>query len=338
MVAVQRPPVNQYVVLKQQIKQAGLLEPQPAYYTFKILFNLGLLALSIACLVVFRRSWFLLLDAVFLAFVFAQIGYVGHDLGHRQIFRSAKWFQLASFITANLTLGWSWSWWLDKHNRHHGRPNELDVDPDIGIPLLAFTEAEALSRRGFHRFMVRHQAYLYLPLELLGWLTFLIFSIQFLASKKAKYPKSEAALMAVHYLWYIGLLLFCLNAWQALLFFVIHRALFGLYLGSVAAPNHKGMLVSDKGAPPDFLHQQILSSRNVRAHPITDFWYGGLNYQIEHHLFPTIPRNRLKEAQQLVKAFCREHDISYHETGFLQSYREIFQHLRQVSAPLRSKA
>ena len=337
MLAVQRPPVNQYVELKQRMKQAGLLEPQPAYYTWKILFTLGLLALSIACLVVFKRSWFLLLDAVFLAFAFAQIGYIGHDLGHRQIFRSTKWFELASFITGNLALGWSWNWWVDKHNRHHGHPNELEVDPDIGIPLLAFTVEEARSRRGFPRFMVKHQAYLYLPLELLGWVSFLIFSIQFLAQKKAKYPKTEAALMIVHYLLYAGLLFFCLNIWQALLFFVINRALFGLYLGSVAAPNHKGMLVSDKGAPLDFLHQQILSSRNVRAHPVTDFWYGGLNYQIEHHLFPTIPRNRLREAQQIVKAFCQEYGIAYHETGFLQSYREIFEHLYQVSAPLRSE-
>jgi fatty acid desaturase len=52
-------------------------------------------------------------------------------------------------------------------------------------------------------------------------------------------------------------------------------------------------------------------------------------------LFPTIPRNKLKAAQHIVKAFCQERSIPYHETGFLQSYREIFQHLHQVSAPLR---
>src|SRR5260221_12969013 len=88
MALVQRVPVNEYAELKQRIKQKGLLEQQPAYYTYKILFTLGLLALSIACLVVFNHSWFQLLNAVFLAFVCAQIGFVGHDIGHRQIFRS----------------------------------------------------------------------------------------------------------------------------------------------------------------------------------------------------------------------------------------------------------
>ena len=332
-----RSPINAYAELKRRIKQKGLMDQQPTYYTYKILFTLSLLAVSLTILLVAKHTSLQLLNAVFLAFVFAQIGFIGHDLGHRQIFRTNRLYETGSFIVANLLLGWSWSWWIDKHNRHHGHPNEPELDPDIAIPMLAFTEEEAQSKQGFLRFMVKYQAYLFLPLELLGWVSFLIFSIGFLLKKKAKYPLTEAFLMSIHYLLYFGLLFSCLSIWQAILFFVIHRALFGLYLGSVAAPNHKGMLVLDKDSPIDFLHQQVLSSRNVRAHPFTDFWYGGLNYQIEHHLFPTIPRNKLKEAQQNVKAFCQECSIPYHETSVLQSYREIFRHLHQVSASLRGE-
>lgn len=336
MIIAKRTPVNQYAELKQRIQQAALLKPQPVYYTFKILFTLGLLLVSISCLLLYKHSWWQMLNAVFLAFVTAQIGFIGHDVGHRQVFRRNISFGISSLVIGNLLIGWSLSWWIDKHNRHHGHPNEPDVDPDIGIPFLAFTEEEALAKPGFLRFMVRYQAYLYLPLELLGWLSFLIFSIGFLMQKKAKHPRVEGIVLVIHYLLYFGFLLFCLNVWQALLFFVIHRALFGLYLGSVAAPNHKGMLVSGTENRLDFLHQQVLSSRNVKSHPITDFWYGGLNYQIEHHLFPTIPRNNLGKAQQIVKAFCQEYDIPYHETGHIQSYREIFQHLHSVSAALSS--
>ncbi len=338
MVLVQRAPVNEYAELKQRMKQQGLLDQQPAYYTYKVLFTLSLLALSICCLLVFKHSWFQLLNAVFLAFAFAQIGFLGHDLGHRQVFRTTRNTEISSFVVGNFLLGQSWSWWVDKHNRHHGHPNQLDSDPDIAIPLLAFTEEEARSRRGFLRFMVKYQAYFVLPLELLGWLTFLIFSIRFLLERKAKYPLAEMSVMTLHYLLYFGLLFSCLNAWQAIVFFIVHRALFGLYLGSVAAPNHKGMLVLDKDSPMDFLRSQVLTSRNVKAHPLTDFWYGGLNYQIEHHLFPTMPRNRLREAQQIVRAYCEQHSIPYHETGMLQSYREILSYLHQVSAPLREKS
>src|SRR5438105_4850049 len=98
MLYTQRAPVNEYAELKQRIKQKGLLDQQPIYYTCKILFTLGLLVLSIACLVVFNHSWFQLLNAVFLAFAFAQLGFIGHDLGHRQIFRSTKYFLLSSFV------------------------------------------------------------------------------------------------------------------------------------------------------------------------------------------------------------------------------------------------
>jgi fatty acid desaturase len=328
---------NQYTELKRLIKQNRLLDQQPAYYTYKILFTMSLLTASVIFLLVVNNFELQLLNAVFMAFAFSQIGFLAHDIGHRQVFRTNRNTELSAFVIGNVLLGWSWSWWIDKHNRHHGHPNSLDSDPDIAIPLLAFTEEEARSRRGFLRFMVKYQGYFVLPLELLGWLTFLIFSIRFLFERKAKYPLAEALLMAFHYALYFGLLFSRLNIWQAMLFFIVHRALFGLYLGSVAAPNHKGMLVLDKDSQLDFLHQQVLTSRNVKAHPLTDFWYGGLNYQIEHHLFPTMPRNRLKEAQHIVKAYCEQHSIPYHETGVLQSYREILGYLHEVSAPLRSE-
>ena len=329
--------LNEYAELKQIIKQKGLLDKQPLYYTYKILFTLGLLAVSLAFLLIVHNFWLQLLNAVFLSFVFTQISYLGHDSGHRQLFRTTRTTELCGFIVGNFLVGWSWSWWIDKHNRHHGHPNQVDLDPDIDVPFLAFTEEEARSKKGFLRFTVKYQAYLILPLELLASLSFLIFSVRFILEKKAKYPAAELLVMTVHYLLYLGLLLSQLSIWQAAVFILIHRALFGLYLGSVAAPNHKGMLVLDKDSPLDFVRQQVLTARNVKAGAFNDFWYGGLNYQIEHHLFPTMPRNRLREAQQIVKAFCKQRSIAYHETGMLQSYREILQCLHEVSAPLRGQ-
>jgi fatty acid desaturase len=104
---------------------------------------------------------------------------------------------------------------------------------------------------------------------------------------------------------------------------------------SIFAPNHKAMPLLERDSKVDFLRRQVLTSRNVIAHPITDFWYGGLNYQIEHHLFPRLPRNKLREAQPIIRGFCRDHSIAYHETSVLQSYKEILQHLHEVGAPLR---
>jgi len=322
--------------LKRLIKKNGLLDPQPAYYAGKTAHTLGLLAVGLNLLFVLGDSWFQLLNAVYLAFVFVQISLLAHDFGHRQFsFRGPRKNDWLTLVFGNLLLGLSRQWWIDKHNEHHGHPNQMDVDPDVDIPLLAFEEEQALGKRGLARFVVKHQAALIFPLSLLQAISMLRSSIEFLAAKKAKSTLVEALTLCAHLALYLGLLLWVLEPLQALLFVAVHRGLFGTYMVSIFAPNHKAMPVLDKDSHLDFLRRQVLTSRNVVAHPITDFWYGGLNYQIEHHLFPRLPRNNLRAAQPIIRDFCREHSVAYHETGVFQSYKEILRHLHEVGKPLR---
>ena len=84
----------------------------------------------------------------------------------------------------------------------------------------------------------------------------------------------------------------------------VHQLLFGLHMGMVFAPNHKGMPILEKDNDLDYLTQQVLTARNIKPNPLVDFMYGGLNYQVEHHLFPNMSRNRLGEAQKIVRPFC----------------------------------
>lgn len=331
-------PRNDYGVLKQMVRERGLFAPQPRYYTAKIGFTLSLLVLSVAFVFLVHNWWLQLLNAAFLAFVDTQIGFLAHDIGHRQVFRG-RWKNLVGgLIFGNLLLGMSEEWWIDKHNRHHSHPNHLGHDPDVDVPVIAFTEEQALAKRGAPRFIVRHQRYFYLPITALLALSPRNLSIRFLLRKQAIHPRLEASFLAAHFVLYFGLLFSQLGLGMALLFFVVHHALGGMYLGSAFAPNHKGMPVVEDDNDLDFLRRQVLTSRNVIGSPLADFWYGGLNYQIEHHLFPSLPRNRLREAQVIVKAYCRGLGVSYHETSVAQSYREIFAELHRVSAPLRIKA
>jgi fatty acid desaturase len=322
--------------LKRLIKKNGLLDRQPAYYAGKTVFILGLLAVSLALLFVLDDTWFQLLNAAYLSFVFVQISLLAHDFGHRQFSFSAPWKNdWLTLILGNLLLGISRQWWIDKHNEHHGHPNQMDVDPDVDIPLLAFEEEQALDKRGFARFIVKYQAALIFPLSLLQAISMLRSSIEYLAAKKAKSTLVEGLTICAHFVLYLGVLFWVLEPLQALLFIAVHRGLFGTYMVSIFAPNHKAMPLLERDSKVDFLRRQVLTSRNVTAHPITDFWYGGLNYQIEHHLFPRLPRNKLRAAQPMIRDFCRNHCIAYHETSVLQSYKEILQHLHKVGAPLR---
>jgi fatty acid desaturase len=331
-----RTGTNPYADLKRIIKKDGLLDRQPAYFYGKFFLNTCLLAVGLALLPILGSTWLQLANAVYLAVVFVQISFLAHDLGHRQFTFRAPWKNnWATLIVGNLMLGLSRQWWIDKHNEHHAHPNQMDTDPDVDIPLLAFEEEQAFEKRGLARFVVKYQAVLIFPLSLLQSLSMLRSSAEFLVGGKARRPLTEASLIVAHYALYFGLLFSFLEPLQAVLFVVVHRGLFGVFMVSVFAPNHKAMPILEQDSEVGFLRRQVLTSRNVLAHPITDFWYGGLNYQIEHHLFPRLPRNKLKEAQPIIKDFCRKHDISYHETSVLQSYREILQHLHEVGAPLR---
>jgi fatty acid desaturase len=86
----------------------------------------------------------------------------------------------------------------------------------------------------------------------------------------------------------------------------------------------------------DYLRRQVLTSRNVRGGLLTDWALGGLNYQIEHHLFPNMPRSSLRRAQPLARQFCSEHQITYTETSLIGSYRVALRHLNELGAPLRA--
>jgi fatty acid desaturase len=108
------------------------------------------------------------------------------------------------------------------------------------------------------------------------------------------------------------------------------QAVAGLYLAAIVAPNHKGMPVWSDDRPPSFLEQQVLGSRNLRPHRLTDFFFGGLNYQVEHHLFPTMPRPNLGRARALVRPFCAAHGLEYDEVGVLTSYRRVLSELARV--------
>lgn len=326
---------SDYADLKRLIMREGLLDKQPAYYVFNTALRLTLLAASLAILLIVGNFWLQLLNAAFLAFVFAQLGFLGHDAGHRQIFNGAPRNDLFGLMPS-LLLGLSRSWWIDTHNQHHTNPNDLDLDPHTALPIFAFSEEQARSKRGLLRFLVAYQSFYFFPVLLLEGIGIRAASVQYLLRPEARHRVVEASLMMLHVVLYLGLVFYALSIGQALLFILVHQALFGLYTGSVFAPNHKGMPLLDRDSQLDFVRRQVLTSRDVKAHPLTDFWYGGLNYQIEHHLFPSMPRNNLKKAQIIVRAFCKERSIPYRESSALQSNREILQYLHQVGAASRA--
>jgi fatty acid desaturase len=329
---------SEYTQLSRQIKQAGLLDRQRGWYAAKIGLNLALLAAGGIAFFLLGESWWQLLTAAYLAVVATQIAFVGHDAGHRQIFRSRRANDLVGLVHANLLVGFSFGWWVPKHNAHHSNPNDEDLDPDIGIAVLAFTAAQARGKRGLARVIARSQAFLFFPLLLLEAAHLHVASVRSIIRGRGRANVAEGLLLLVHAAAYVTALLLVLTPLQAVAFAVVQQGLFGLYLGCSFAPNHKGMPTLTEADELDFLRRQVLTSRNVRGSRFVDFLLGGLNYQIEHHLFPNMPRPNLRHAQPLVREFCRQHNLPYTEATLFGSYAEALRHLHAVGAPLRPVA
>jgi len=330
------PYVEAYAELKGLLAQQGVFDRQPRYYTWKTLQTLSGFGLALVLLLTAPLFWLQLLNAAWLACVFTQMAFLGHDAAHRQIFQ-APWKTTLFCQLCTLLTGISYSWWTEKHNRHHRHPNDLERDPDVQLRCLTFAEAPRQTAPRLRRVIVKHQAWWFVPMLLLQGFAIRIHSIAFLCADRGRAPVVEPLCLAVHVGLYVGGVFALLGLWPGVAFMLVHQMLFGLYMGSVFAPNHKGMLMPQGGRPLDRLRQQVLTARNVRSHPVTDFWFGGLNYQIEHHLFPFMARNQLKAAQATVRAFCQARAIPYHETSIVQAYRDTLRYLHYVSAPLRQR-
>ena len=327
---------SEYAQLSRVVRAAGLLRRRKGYYRIKIGVNLLLLAGGWTLFALIGRSWWQLLVAVFLAVMFTQTGFIGHDAGHRQISGSKRADDMIGRIHGNLLIGLSYGWWTAKHNRHHARPNQVGRDPDIGGRAIAFTAGQVRARRRFGGWVARHQAWLFFPMLSLEAIHLHVAGVRTLMARRGTAAKvTEGVMLGAHIAGYLTALFLVLSPVQAVAFLLVQQGLFGAYLGCSFAPNHKGMPVLDEDDKLDFLRRQVITSRNIRGGWLTDFFLGGLNYQIEHHLFPSMPRPSLRHAQAPVRAFCEEHGIAYRETGLISSYGQVLRHLHVVGGSLR---
>jgi fatty acid desaturase len=334
------PRGSEFAPLLREIKRLGLLERRTGHYAAAMIVNLVLLAAVWAAVIAVGNSWWVLVLAVPMAVLSARTCFFGHDAGHQQIASSRKVHDLLGLFHGNLLLGMSYGWWNDKHNRHHANPNHTGKDPDVAAGVLVWTLDQARGRAGAGRgwwygWLTRHQAKLFFPLLLLEGFNLKVSAIRDLHNRPGAERTLEAWLIVIHHVVYVSVLFTVLPAHLAVLFILVHQMLFGLHLGSVFAPNHKGMEMPAETDDWGHLDKQVRTSRNVTGGPVTDWLMGGLNYQIEHHLFPNMPRPNLRRAQPVVQAYCERIGLPYVTSGVMGSYAAGLRHLDQVGSELR---
>lgn len=342
---VSDPPVrgSDYAELSRRIRAAGLLERRPGWYAVRIGLTTAFFGAAWALVILVGDSWGQAAVAVLMAVASTQVAFLGHDAGHRQMFRRRGPSELVGLLAGNLAVGLSYGWWVEKHNRHHANPNHADEDPDVGAGALVWSVEQARATRGFARWLARRQAFLFFPMLLLEGLNLHLSSLRAIVGRgpdgrfqtPMRHRGAEAVLLAAHTVLYAGGLLLVMSPGKAVVFAVVHQGLWGLYMGCAFAPNHKGMPMPTAVDQLDFLRKQVITSRNVRGGRFVDVALGGLNQQIEHHLFPSMPRDNLRRAQPIVRAYCAQRGVPYVEVGVVESYRQALAHLHAVGRPLR---
>ena len=321
-----------YVELAGTIKASGLLRRRYGYYWTKLVAVPVSVAACVAVFVLIGDSWWQLVTAVVFAFVFTQIAFLGHDAAHRQIFRSGRWNDWTSLVIGNLFVGMSYGWWQHKHTRHHANPNREGVDPDLDLPVVSFTAAQVtVHTNPLVRWLIGHQGWFFFPVLLLEGLSLHASSVRrvFARAPMQRRPV-EIAFLVTRMVVYLALVFFVLSPGVAAAFLGVQLGLFGMYMGLSFAPNHKGMPIIGKDVKLDFLTRQVLMSRNIRGNRFIDFMMGGLNYQIEHHLFPSMPRPHLRRAAPTIAQFCIDHDVPYTQTGLAESYGIVTRYINRV--------
>lgn len=332
--------VSDYKDLSQLIKAEGLLNKAVGFYIRKFIAISILVIATWVGFFLLKDSAFVLLLAPVLGILTAQYGFLAHEASHQQVFNSNKLNKYAGVLLADGFAGLAYGWWMVKHSKHHANPNVAKKDPDVGIRVLSFSPQSLKDKRGVEGWLAKRQGWLFFPLLTLTAFDLLLDSSKALFSKstKVEFRKTEIFLLVGRQLLFPTILLVFLPLPLALGFYLINMMTFGVFLGGAFAPNHKGMPMLPNNIQIDFLRKQVLTSRNIVGRGrgvILDNLMGGLNYQVEHHLFPSMPRPHLKKASEITKQYCKERNIPYYQTSLVASYGIVVRYLSDVGLAAR---
>ncbi|MDR2321347.1 MAG: acyl-CoA desaturase [Microbacterium sp.] len=324
-----------FVEVSRVVRETGLMQRTPRFYT---LIAAGLAVAfggAITGFVLLGDSWFQLLIAAVLGILFTQVAFLAHEAAHRQILASGPGNDRLARVLAAV-VGMSYSWWDSKHSRHHANPNRVGKDPDIEVDTISFLDEDAAQARGLRRLITRKQGWLFFPLLTLEGLNLHYLGFKHLAQRgPVKNRWSEIGMLAARFVLVLTPIFLVLPLGKAAAFLGVMLAVFGVYMGASFAPNHKGMAVIAPDARLDFFSKQVHTSRNIRGGWWATWLMSGLNYQVEHHLFPNMSRMHLARASEIVREFCATHGVPYTETSLWRSYAIVIDYLNRVGLAAR---
>lgn len=317
--------------LRAQVLERSLLDRTPVFYALLCAgLALALVGLGVA-FVLLGDSWWQLAVAGALGLLLTQFAFLGHEASHRQILASGPANDRLGRVLAAGVVGISYAWWMTKHTRHHANPNRRAHDPDIEWDTVSFLPEDAERQTGLLAALTRRQSSLFFPLLAFEGINLHVRGLRLLLSREPVQGRwIELGMMAARWALLLAALLTMLPVGMAVAFLGVQLAVFGIAMGASFAPNHMGMPIVDVDERLDFLTKQVRTSRDLRGGWWATALFGGLNHQVVHHLFPSMPRPHLARARDLVRAHCASHGIPYTEQGLVAAYAAVLRSLDEV--------
>ncbi|KAJ3683383.1 hypothetical protein LUZ60_013610 [Juncus effusus] len=338
-----------YRNLVTKFNSQGLFDKTGLLFAFSIFSAIALLITSVSLVVFVKDSFFLhMLAGGIMGLVWIQSGWLGHDSGHYKVIKNPTLNRIAQILTGNCLTGISIAWWKRNHNAHHIACNSLDHDPDLQhLPFFAVSSKLFKSIRSYYydrimkfdpiaRFLLSYQHITFYPVMGFARINLWAQSAMLLCSKN-NVPNRWGDILGVlvFWIWY-PILVSCLPNWGERIVFVIASF-------NVTGIQHVQFCLNHfssdvyLGAPGgnDWFEKQTMGSLNISCSPSMDWFHGGLQFQVEHHLFPRLPRCHLRTISPLVKELCKKHNLPYNITSFWEANVRTVQTLKDAAMKAR---
>jgi len=319
--------ISDFRELRTKLTEEGYFKSNKTFYILHIIQIILLEILAVALIHYYGGAkWSFFFAGIILATSQTQAGWLQHDFGHLSVFeKNMKWNGWAHLMTIGALKGASSKWWKSRHNRHHAKTNAVGKDPDIHTEPVFFWSPELLKKGNrFVSYQTKYWWFIGPP----AVTTFLFVYQNILFVFRFQYWSDLFSMLV-----FLGRFMLVysqfLNGWQVLGLYMWMRLVESHWFTWVTSMNHLPREIRNKN-DPNWVSLHLSSTQNVSPGLFHDWFTGHLNYQIEHHLFPTMPRHNYPIIAPRVKMLCEKHNIPYRVRTMYECCTDILNKLDAV--------
>ncbi|ESO06799.1 hypothetical protein HELRODRAFT_76893 [Helobdella robusta] len=319
-----------FLQLRKIAEDMDLFKPSKVFFSLIVGHLIFFEILAYMTLYYFGTGWIpTMFSVLFYTIVQAEAGWSQHDFGHLSVFKSVKWNKILHSFVMNFLKGASVSWWQHLHNQHHSKPNIINKDPDVRLEKVFVLGKEIPKRVAENKNNIMPYNWQHRYFFLIG--PPLLFPV-FFQMMVFKHPISrknwlDVFIMCTFYLKVLILYTPFYGVLGTCLYYFVVRCLESHWFVWVSQSNHIPMDIEDDKERP-WLALQLNATCDVEKSHFNDWFTGHLNFQIEHHCFPTMPRHNLYKIAPYVQSLCKKHGIEYKCKTLAGAFSDIVKSLK----------